>query len=593
MEGQHTHGMTEGEHQKHKHNTFWINGQVSFTFMLHGNPPNQRNMRSALHLDQLDAFLRTNRFILDLPKDPKEEIPDIYLFPDPENTGSDEVLVVTFFRFTEIGLPEIRVQQHDPTNHMGAQTPPLNQTPVARLVNLVNAAIEKRDSGGTKVGIVSQQHESGPLPPDIPITSAAPHWLCGASNHITTGCPLIPPIPVPPDKRCSSTHGLWPFSLPDIPYELKGVPGDDVTVFVMDTLPPEGHIKRAAQAAGSHNLLLLDLIDNVKFSYPSLLEEVDHPNELQAGTGKDIEGEFMSFHMPDHGLFVAGIIRDLAPDAHVECIRILSDLGAGATKDLIKQLQHIRERKAKGRDLHNKDVVVNLSLVTPSDEDVDGSDIDLGKARQGLLGAIQSLTSRGVVFAIAAGNEGDPRNLEKGKPRPDALYPAAFAYPNTYNGITYKGIDNIVPVGAVKRNQHAASYSCYPGEKGVATYGGELPHVYEDSGTKKVHIDDIDAPIGVYTQLFYPAPSSHDPEATYPAPDAHGWAYWIGTSFATPIVAAVAARAFELKRIYGSAMLIRDYITTQAATASTLWTYKGGTAEGHTIRAVQCRHTFG
>jgi hypothetical protein len=378
--------------------------------------------------------------------------------------------------------------------------------------------------------------------------------------------------------------------------------GDGVTIFVLDTLPKRGNITRAAQAAGEHNLLLLDLENNVQFSYPDMPDPLDIPGPLQAGTGKDITGRLIGFRMPDHGLFVAGIIRDLAPDAQVECIRVLNDWCVGAVQFLIDQLYAILLRILfNDGDLYQKDVVVNLSLVIPDDANALMAGIkvkDLPLVRENLFVAVESLADRGVIFAASAGNEADQR-YQAPQTRPDALYPAAFAYSNDQR---LSRPYNIIPAGAVGRDDDAASYSCYPGDGGVATYGGEVPG--KDNLLKegnRITIKDptaLDAVIGVYTSLSYPALYYKDPAPTYPIPNTHGWAYWVGTSFATPIVSAVAARTLELNRRVLSAPSANP-IVFPAATDSTLWANLsssstgagmsgGASKEGLMIKAVQC-----
>ena len=103
-------------------------------------------------------------------------------------------------------------------------------------------------------------------------------------------------------------------------------------------------------------------------------------------------------------------------------------------------------------------------------------------------------------------------------------------------------------------------------------------------------VKHIDAPIGLYTSPSYAALSIDDPQSTYPAPNANGWAYWIGTSFATPIVAAVAARALEAHPV----PLPPRPIVMPAATQQTTWTNLPpstglGTSIGPMILAVQCK----
>jgi len=117
--------------------------------------------------------------------------------------------------------------------------------------------------------------------------------------------------------------------------------------------------------------------------------------------------------------------------------------------------------------------------------------------------------------------------------RPNALYPAAFAYHGAGSSM---GLGNsMIPVGAVDKDGNPASYSCYPGDLGIAVYGGDVPKKFKrDKSGCFTEAEDIDALIGIYTSLSYPALLLEDCRPTYPVPNAHGWAYWSGTSFATP-----------------------------------------------------------
>lgn len=592
--------------QPFMHNTFWINNQVSFTFEVPLTTwINRGSLLGPFSLNGLDGFLRENSFrllpfsedearrrqgqdvppLLDLlaqrynPELSEEQLPGFYVFPDPEE---EVVRVVIFLHFEVIPGTFVDQQQEE------------RAQPVPTLVRLVNDSL-------------SDLRERG-----VPVTSAAPNWLCGASNgdnpssHVATGCPLLPPIPVPEEAYCAEAPGLWPISLPDLPRDMKRVTGDGVTIFVLDTLPARGNITRAAQAAGEHNLRLLDLDNNVTFSYPKLYD-IDTSDASQPATGKDVTGRLIGFRMPDHGLFVAGIIRDLAPDAQVECIRVLNDWCVGTVQGIIEQLAGILKRVEVEGDLFKKDVVVNLSLVIPDDADIQMAGIikqHLPFIRENLFIAMEALADRDIIFAASAGNEGDQR-FQASTTRPDALYPAAFA--NTTDKRLRRSF-NIIPVGAVDKDGDVTGYSCYPGDGGVATYGGDVPgkdNLRKDGN--RITIKDLtalDAVIGVYTSLSYPALYYKDPDPTYPAPNAHGWAYWVGTSFATPVASAVAARALELRRRSPMTIPVARPVVFPAATDSTLWTnlssgsstgtgMMGASQEGLMIRAVQCGYQTG
>ena len=72
----------------------------------------------------------------------------------------------------------------------------------------------------------------------------------------------------------------------------------------------------------------------------------------------------------------------------------------------------------------------------------------------------------------------------------------------------------------------------------------------------------------------------------------NGWAYWSGTSFATPIISALAARVLELKQRGGlpADTSVRQTLTGSIATRQTQWTRlepAHGAADGPMILAVQ------
>jgi subtilisin family serine protease len=250
-----------------------------------------------------------------------------------------------------------------------------------------------------------------------------------------------------------------------------------------------------------------------------------------------------------------------------------------------------------------------MSLVIPSDLEAARQGLELDpKVRENLRAPIQNLIDLGAIVVASAGNEGDlrynPMNMMP-TTRPEALYPAAFAYDDKV-----LRAERIIPVGAVNVKGNVTQYSCYPGVNGVATYGGDIPDPNTDldhDANGMTRVNKIDGVIGIYTQLSYPALSIDDPESTYPVPNAHGWAYWVGTSFATPIVSAVVAKALELEaRTPTSPSIAKPpTIVNGAATDQIMWdsltpattpvatrAHGGSSATeiaGAMIKAVQCK----
>lgn len=404
------------------------------------------------------------------------------------------------------------------------------------------------------------------------LIAAMPNWLNGGtgnggSDHVTHGCPVIPPIPV--NDPCAS--GNWHITLPpELPASILEATGAGVHVFVLDTLPTPAQIYKAVAHSGDSNPLLLDIVENVTLNYQVLSDALDVPDPAQPATGDDIYGRTVGFPMNDHGVFIAGIIRDLAPDTHVECIRVLNDYGVGDTTTLIEAFVYMQTRLST--DLSESPTVVNMSLVaTLSEEELSQwgyTDQNIAPTRLGLLLPMQTLASQGVVFAASSGNGSGPHDKITNPPgeRVQPRYPAAFAYP-------LPGVDNepglpaMIPVGAVNQSGEAASYSNYPGSLGIGTYGGEIPRPIPATPDTSVVTQvqfPIDALRGIYTASLYPALSETDPLPMHsPAPISYPefqpspavtWAYWAGTSFATPIISALAARVMETQPSVGDSV---------------------------------------
>ena len=604
------------------HNSFWRDDRVTILFhsdkrlivdgMLMKDPLEELHLRR--YVVQLSEFLKakgvpvTLHFLDESDRMRRRPMPQnsadmsgmanalqlptgVYAFGFPQPIESNFGLISTSV------ISFLQVEQHGRGTSMGMGASHGNgehdsMDIIPRIVNVLNENLQELN-GNPDVGGESQK---APNANAIPITIATPPWLTGGTPSVGgQGCPLSPPLPV--EAACTN----WHLRLPHLPSDLHAKKGDGVTVFILDAFPERGVIKRAARAAGDDNLLLRKVHETVTFDYSFMsgVQDVQEIGDTHGSfVGKDVYGRHYPIRLEDHGLFIAGVVRDLAPRAHIECIRVLDDLCVGDLNVIVDALEQIYFRKAlSSGDLYGKAVVVNLSLVIPTDEEAQSQNVNtaiggFNNVWASLKHVLKCLSDIGVIITASAGNEGDEREM-LGPNRPDALYPAKFAN-------APDSIDGIIPVGAVDSCGKVTSYSCYPGSRGVATYGGEVPAVVPPSPPYPTSSDPVVKPSdmmrGIYSSVEFPPLSLDPPAQYYAAPNDTAWAYWVGTSFATPIISAVAARVLELQEEGGVVGSVRDAIIN-ACTETTTWdrlnplTDGSNTATGSMLRAVQhCVH---
>lgn len=535
----------------------WHTSELMITFHSPLNVSERpETLISSLHLEELNQFLNLRGYNLrvqpgstssdwDASKSSNDlELPDRkFFFTSPGDQGTFANCVFVLERST--------------SNYMAAGVSPSASSAYGgddltrEVVTLLN-----RNSS-----YLSQQGQ-------IPIVAAMPNWLSSGTpiECHTHGGSIVPPFPV--EGSAVAEPAQWKMQLPDLSPTLQQLEGKDVKVLVLDTLPTPNAITLAAQRAGDSNPILKQVASDlnqpdarIKITYNELPDILEEGSNMQPGSGFDLYGRLFGYEMSDHGLFVASILQQVAPQARIECIRVLNDYGVGNIEVLIDALQAIHTRLMPNGDLYNQNVVVNLSLViTPThDECVNAwygnvgsySSTDLAVMiremellRAGLHCAIQSLTDLGAVVVAAAGNDStvqqwSPSTYYEMSQRNGPRYPAAFP--------------EVISVGAVDKENRAAPYSNYPAvvpqRAGIATYGGGLPTpVAPKAPANRTQATNIDALQGVYTAATYPALSAQDASLIYNDPNPFGWAYWSGTSFATPIVSGLAARVMEKLR---------------------------------------------
>lgn len=404
------------------------------------------------------------------------------------------------------------------------------------------------------------------------VVAATPHWLAaGAQEGFTDGGPAARPV--------TADEGRWRFDFGDDRLdELVKHPGEgQVVVAVLDASPALPQVEAAARRY-PENWLLQEVVGpdrhftiDEELSVPSdVLKHLDRylpswRGGLVAGADGEVHVPTEPYLMPDHGLFTASIIRQLAPTAEIHLVRVLSDYGVG---DLLALVDVLRRLPAALNPDGDKRLVVNLSLVAgmPSAGEMLGlwfpnsvSDLatvtswqaDIARtmdfAHRSLAETVSWLTAQGVLVVAAAGNDANG-----GPARPEPRIPARY--------------DEVLAVAAVKRDSFEPSSFSNRGDvaimgNGVAVFGGEArpAAAAPDGSTADDPWVTVDGVVGAFSAETLPFGGG---------PNRSGWAAWAGTSFATPIVAGVAAAVLTrepglrpdrvIERVRGYARLTDD-----------------------------------
>jgi hypothetical protein len=224
-----------------------------------------------------------------------------------------------------------------------------------------------------------------------------------------------------------------------------------------------------------------------------------------------------------HGTFIAGIIRQVAPDAQVLAVRIMHSDGIVYEGDLICALALLAERIA---DAEAGDLAAMVDVVSLSLGYFDESSADVIYS-SGLWQIIEALLELGVTVVAAAGNYSTSRRF----------YPAAFSLEPGGAGPV-----PLISVGALNPN----------GSKALFSDGGRWINAWA-SGAAMVSTFPIDINGKRCPQIrmrshpdnAMPTGLALPPEREALDPDDYrgGFATWSGTSFAAPLLAAYIAQA--------------------------------------------------
>lgn len=231
--------------------------------------------------------------------------------------------------------------------------------------------------------------------------------------------------------------------------------------------------------------------------------------------------------MANHGLFVTGLAQAVAPAAHFTLVRVLDDKGCGDLFTLNKALLETLWQMTETAD-ERGGLVFNLSLgvMQPTAREVDRLSAEeqtvLSQEMVSLRTAILAATGRGVAIVAAAGNDSAAplRRL-------DGNLPAAYA--------------EVMGVAASTLNNGPA---CYSNEGDVVAPGGDAqltpPPGQGDPYCQSLADQCPSLAAGEGSKCEWGLISLYTKSSGQ-----YGYAYWVGTSFATPLVSGLAALAYE------------------------------------------------
>ena len=363
------------------------------------------------------------------------------------------------------------------------------------------------------------------------VVSAMPNWLVTAAPLLyADGGAAIAPRPSPPLDIPAPNNTLlgWRIVLADSNFPLDSKEGEDVLVAILDTAHHPDRIRSAASRLElRRNWLLQRLANDLRNEDGSFAIEYDrYPTSSDVRTGRDRYGDSRYYLMPDHGISVAGLIRDVAPRAHIRLIRILNDYGGCDLYNIFAALTDLERELFSGTI---RRLVINLSLTIMPDirrlpflwfdnrqwatTQLYGVMRVVNHIEEGLRLLFECLYSYDALVVAAAGNDSLQVTQQGNAPRP----PRAPARYETTLGVTSVN-------SSYTPSNFANSASIPPFDTGVATFGGDGTGVVDNIALP-------DAVRGIYISPTFPTGEQNTT----------GWADWSGTSFSTAIMSGLVA----------------------------------------------------
>ncbi len=405
--------------------------------------------------------------------------------------------------------------------------------------------------------------------PETALEYVGPNWLFGGQGHMPGGGPTGRPTPEP--KPSATAQSPTPSVLPKpfikerldcvMPkmiellrcYEVGTQPEQPVNVVILDTAPPEPMLTSTANSTRDNELLAwlrgnLNIVyahdPRLNITFPAADLPPDPALAAADSQVADYYRRYGGYEMPDHGLFIAGIVHELAPNANIYLIEVLDKWGRGTIASIASGLAAIHSIVPNP----TAPMIINMSLCIDfglADEILEALPMFslpfIQRSLAPLLFPIQTVQGQkrdledsvdstvrtlNAIIVAAAGNEASENNAGQLQ-APQARYPAAY--------------NAVIGVGALNKDGTRAWYSNQadaPPLIGVVTLGGAAegqPDKISPSRLKSVCAPGTSI-LGAYSNPKFP-----DPHGQMTIDNESGMAWWSGTSFATAVMSGIFA----------------------------------------------------
>jgi hypothetical protein len=416
--------------------------------------------------------------------------------------------------------------------------------------------VEKNISDKALIGLVrdlNNKFNTDTSQGQITWRAASPNWLVGgAPGQSGTGGPGSWPVMADPPFGENWKFQLW-NTVGGIAPSAIGENGQDVHVAILDTMPTLQAMKKAYTEWQEKHPLIKSLLRDVGNGGPLNVYPASD-EDLQQVQDYDLRGH--RYLMPDHGLFIAGIIHTLAPEAKIHLFEVLNSYGVGSIETIARGVLKALDKIPKGCPLIvNCSFMLSLPPHGAFDPDFHFDIRDPETWRKLPLTTqkiFEVLSNReNTVLVAAAGNDAfaDKNNNDE-HVRPDARYPAAFDKVLGIGGLSkqrYKANDRYTAAtySNLSDQPPTVSYITLGGEPGprngvLGVFIGQFPEYKETQGCLAFLWQMI---LGgkKKQQGYIPGEPTILSQFIKYKPNPTGWAWWAGTSFATPIISGILA----------------------------------------------------